>query len=527
MTWRHANRYSRALIAVLEDRRWGAVCAFVLAAVAMAPVLHAGFQPEDFGWLVLGHLSTSPWQLVAHNIDFVYFYRPVPMIFWWLTAHAFGTAAIWHNLADILLQAGNAALVCLLAARTARRDSAGWLAGIVFAALPAAAGTAAWQSDRFDPFALGFSLLALLAFETALEKKRASPNVGIFLLLALLSKEVAYATAAIMLCRLATRWLWRRESPPLLALNVVSAVAAALVLRRITSTTADTYLNMQDSAHAFVLGALGWWQQAHAAIGGFLPVPLLFGTVLVVLLAMALVAALARRQVTPSTALAWTGCGLLLFPAMLQWPVTSQVLIDEGSRAFTENLRFYYAASAGAALLLAAGYSQLQARNLRIGMWLGCILWAGFAFHVSRALTTRWAHAWRPLSDAYLTLGGELEHKSFPPGCRIYLDAPEWPDAFRNYADNIVKSRAAPDAPLQGCAIFAGELVYQTLVGADRCAAEYWPGLTLTTQHGVVLASRLGDLCFLQFATYRQEQLGQPLFRFRVAADGHAREIPD
>ena len=56
--------------------RWvlvAAAASFALAALLMLPVIHAGFHAEDFGWLALARLSTSPWALLAHNINFVYF----------------------------------------------------------------------------------------------------------------------------------------------------------------------------------------------------------------------------------------------------------------------------------------------------------------------------------------------------------------------------------------------------------------------------------------------------------------------
>lgn len=505
----------------------GAIVAFLIAAAAMAPVLHAGFQPEDFGWLALARLNASPWPLLTHNIDFVYFYRPLPLLLWWLTAHAFGTEAVWHNLIDILLHATNAALVGLLAARLSRNAVAGTLAGAVFATLPAAVGTAVWASDRFDPMALGFALLALLAFEDAVERRRSPIIVGLLLLFALLSKETAYVAAAIMLVRLAAQWFWRLEFNPKLLVSVLSATALALMLRQLTSTTAATALDMNQIAHNLVSGVIAWWRQAPSALVGFLPAnpAMIYLMAALLMIACVGIGMALRTRAQSALVRAWIGLGCLLLPALVQWPVTAEVLTNAGSRAFTENLRFYYAASAGLALLLAIGFAQLRSRFGKATMAASCLLWSVFAFAQSHAVSAHWAQQWGKLSNAYLRLGTELGQRSFPPGCRIYLDVPAWPDVFRAYADNIVKARAGVNASLQACAIFAGKPVYQTIVPAQRCTAQDWPGLELAQQKNILLADRIGNVCILQFANYRPDQLGAPLFRFRVDADGHATAI--
>jgi hypothetical protein len=127
------------------------------------------------------HLDV-PWPLLVDNIYFVYYYRATGMLFWWLAVQWIGTDAVWHNFLDLLLQAGNAALVALYAARAGRSTLAGLLAGACFACLPPAAGTAMWMSDRYDPLALLFGMLALLAFERALAGSRRAPIVGAVLL---------------------------------------------------------------------------------------------------------------------------------------------------------------------------------------------------------------------------------------------------------------------------------------------------------------------------------------------------------
>lgn len=502
----------------------GAAASFVLAALAMSAVLQAGFHPEDFGWLALARLSPSPWPLLAHNIDFVYFYRPLPLLLWWLGAHLFGTSAAAHNAIDVLLHALNAALVCVLAGRVTGRAGAGIVAGIVFATLPAGVGTAAWMSDRFDTVALGFSLLAFLAFEQALQRRQMALWTGLWLLCALLSKEVAYAAAAMMLLLAILRW--RDVSRGLLA-AVIAAPLIGIALRMASGTAIDVSLDVADPVQIVAMGFIGWWRQAPSALSGFLPAPglaILFG----LLLAGLALGALRARAWPRAWPLAVIGAGLLLLPAALQSPVTALVLTQDGSTASTENLRFYYMAGAGLALLIAAGYAALPSARERLAAFVVVMLCAGYGALTSHRLGTKWAEDWRAPSDAYLTLGDELGRQTFPAGCRIWLDTPVWSDAFRHHADTIVKGAAPVTAPVQTCAIFSGAQVYQTFVPADQCTTAQWPGLEFSERRGLPIAGKVGAVCMLQFLTYTTpEQLGSPLFRFHVDWNGHAQEVRD
>ena len=507
-----------------------ALASVALAVALMLPVIDAGFHEEDFGWLALARLSTSPWPLLAHNINFVYFYRPLPLLLWWLSAHVFGTHAVWHNALDVLLHALNAALVCVLAARVSGRVGAGALAGLLFASLPAGAATAAWMSDRFDLVALGFSLLALLSFEAALLRRQRPLWTALWLLCALLSKEVAYAAAAVMLARLALQW-WRDRvvAWELLAALVLTPLCA-LALRVLSGTTIGASLDVDDPLQAIAAGIGGWWRQAPSALSGFAPAPLWFGALVAALLLVTIwsVARARRKTSSPVRNLALIGAGLLLLPAVLQWPVTAAVLIHDDSRAFVVNLRFYYAATAGLALLLAAGYAALPRGVAQAGMFAAGLLTAICAGAFSYRLSGQWAQDLRGPSQAYLALGADLGARPFPAGCRIHLDTPAWSGSFRHHADTIIKATAPVDAPVQSCAIFSGEQVYQTFVPAPLCAAGQWPGLSFSERNGVAIAGSVGAVCMLQFVTYTApEQLGQPLFRFRVDAQGHAQEVRD
>ena len=497
-----------------------ALASVALAVALMLPVIHAGFHPEDSGWLALARLQHSPWPLLTQNIDFLYFYRPVPLLLWWLSAHLFGASALWHNATDLLLHATNAALICVLAARLSGERLPGLIAGLVFAALPAGAGTAAWMSDRFDPVALLFSLSALIAFDAALAGRRSPWWAGAWLLLALLSKEVAYASAVLLLAWIALRAWTRREWPLRLGAPIVLACIAALALRVLTATT-TAVLDIADPLGTFVAGVGGWWRRAPDALSGFqspsLAWPLLAGAIL------ALAAVASVRGGKRAWALAGCGAVLLAAPSLLQWPITALTLTHDDF-AFTENLRFYYLASAGFALL--AGAACASARAWRVSAVAACAILALCGLTQTHRLIQRWAHTWRPESKAAQRLGDELSTRDFPPGCRIALETRDWP-AFAPHADTIVKAVAAPDAPVQACVVFAGTQTYQNYIPAAVCDAAHWPGLPLARTPGLMSLQTLGNVCIARFAVWKPEQLGTPLFRFRVDSDGHAQEIRD
>ncbi len=504
---------------------WGPLVGFAIVIVATWSILHAGFHPEDFGTLAVVRRIDSPWSLVTGNIPFVYSYRPVPLLFWWLSVKLFDTTAIWHNVADMLIHGCNAALVGVLATRLTRQRAPGLIAAALFAALPAATATAAWMADRYDTIALLFSLLALLALEKAIAKRGSPWIVALLLLLALLSKEIAYAVAAIMLVQLIVLRPWRDKMLIVLFGAIAGSVALGLVLRLIKVAPLDTSLNTKDAVHAFWTGTLAWWSQSIAALNGFQPASTIFIAAIAILIVIAIVA-VARdvwRGRVGEFALVIISVGLLVLPALVQWPVTQYALSSDENLAFLENLRFYYFAAAGLALLVAAGYARLRTGWARILMTGVCAFALVCGIGLSRRVSAQWASSWRPASRVGLALGRDLSARAFPDGCRIYLESEKWPFAFQKHVDTIVKAVADPAASVQGCAIFAGALVSQTLVTNKTCDAAHWPGLVVREHDGIPLGGSIGNLCLLPFASWKADELGEPLFRFHVDADGHLR----
>lgn len=498
-----------------------------LAALAFAPALDAGFHPEDFSYLALMRHLESPWPLLVDNVFFVYYYRATGMLFWWLSVQLAGTDAWWHNLFDLGLHALNAALVSALAMRLAREPVAGLVAGAAFACLPAAASTAMWMADRYDPLALFFGLLALLAFERAMEgSRRALAWTGLWLLLSITSKEVAYAIAGLMLLRLLWRAWEQRLWNPWLALVVVAPVGIALLMRVLTVQQLESALSLTDLAGGAVAGTLAWWQRLPAAMSGFTTptawaTGLLAAVTTVSLLAIA-TGALARRD--DVVKLAVTGAVLVLAPSILQWPVTSLVLPHEGAVTHLVNLRFFHLAVAGVALLLGAGWLALGHRTLRVlfGIALAalCVVWFG----QTRDNARRWAHEQDARTPVYLALGRDLGALAFPPGCRIALDPAQLPPAIHPHIDTTVKAGVPRGAPILGCSVTAGRHAFVTLVDGGLCSPAHWPGMSTKTYGGKPGFQRVGALCAISFD--RADDGTQPATRLRFDVDAQGRVTP-
>jgi hypothetical protein len=506
---------------------WPMLVAAIAAIAAFWPALHAGITPEDFGWLVASRQLDSPWPLLSGNVFFVYFYRPIPLLLWWLSAQVFGANAVAHNALDAAIHGLNAALIARLAWRISNRMDATWVAGLVFACLPCAVGTALWMSDRFDPVALGFGIGALLAFERALVSRSHSIALGLLLLGALLSKETAYAIAGWLLLRMAWR-AWRRRTWRIdLWLAVLVPIGVALLLRVLSGTSVDTSLPAADVPSAMLTGVVAWWRRFPQALSGFFHLSgkvaistgallLFLAVVAVVLLALKNLHAEKKRE---AATLALCAAALIFAAPWLQWPITRLALGDVAGFDVPVNLRFYYLAAAGVALLLGACIAATRGMPRIASISLIVLICTAGAVH-SHLLSRLWTRDFSANSERHLQLSRDLAAHDWPTGCRIVLDAPTFDDDFRTHADIIAKSAAAPGATLMQCAVFAGTQVFTTIVDGELCSTDAWPGLAISKTNDKPVIAVLGNLCTLQFATPPSADDPRAL-HFGVSADGH------
>lgn len=505
----------------------------LVAAYAFLPALGAGITPEDWGWLALTRHLDDPSVAFRENAFYTYFYRPVGIVFWWITARLFGADGWWHGVANLLLHALNAALVARLANRLAqgRDDDAPWLpglvAGFVFACQPIGVGTAIWLSDRFDPLALCFGLAALLAGERALRRGRGATLVAVCLLPALLSKEVAYAVAAALYLRVFLHaWLGRARRYDIVVATT-AAVALALILR-VASDTGTQASGTQIGLGDFVAGWLAWWRGLPRALFGFAPtlsdIQVLFAVVCVAPLMAASIVAWQTRNDAATRCIA-IGLVLLAAPSVLQAPIV-RVAMASDAGLVPMNLRFYYLAAAGIALIATGIWLAYRHRAARIVLLvlLGVPL-LPVGLTLSRDVAAAWTATYATDGARITRMASALAQHEFTPGCRIELAMPDYSDDVRTHIDLMAKGVAPRGSSLLGCAVFAGRPVFVTLADERRCSATAWPGLRIAVVNGQdsvpqPLADRYGNLCTLQFVEPDHAQAGPGIFHFSVDAQG-------
>lgn len=501
--------------------------AFAVAAFAFMPALAAGFHVEDYAYVALMRHLPSPWTLLVDNIFFVYYYRATGMLFWWLSVQLAGTDAWWHNLFDLIVHAGNAGLLAVLASMLARNAVAGAVAGIAFACLPAAASTAMWMSDRYDPLALLFGMLALIAFERAIAGSRAAVIASaIALLLAIASKEVAFAVAALMFVRALVIAWQRRTLPIALLLAAIVPVAVALLMRVLTVQTLETSLGVTDLIDATLRGTIAWWQRLPAAVAGFHAVS---GTVIaliaiVAILALAAIALgiVARRPGV--SILAVSGALLVVVPSVIQWPVTSLVLPHDEALAFVVNLRFYHLAMAGLALLLSAAMLGLHSPPFRVVFAALLLPLCVGGVVLTRSTAHAWATVWAPPVAAYQSLASALDTRTYPSACRIRLDVRALPSPAVAHIDTIVKAGVPRHSSILHCSVTAAVPSHVTLVDAGVCDSAAWPAFGIRRFHDEPAVQRMGALCAISFDGQDNPAHDAARFAFAVAADGSIRE---
>lgn len=190
---------------------WLSHASLVAAALAFfvyLPSVAGGFVYDD-GELILRNPSIRSLHSL-HDLAVVLRYEPSrPLLnLTWALNYAFGGLAPWHyHLVNVLIHAGNAALVASLflwMARRLKRPEAGpaaLLGACVFAASPMAAETAAYVASRSSALSTLFTLASLRVATSVLDggpRRRLLPAMGFFLL-ALATKEEAAALPFLLI----------------------------------------------------------------------------------------------------------------------------------------------------------------------------------------------------------------------------------------------------------------------------------------------------------------------------------------
>ena len=344
-------------------------------------VSHAAFTGDDWHYFALLRHLDSPLDVFSLNIGGAYFYRPVALLFFWLSEAIFGINAAAHYGINIALHGWVAFEVAAFAAMlTRQREMSGWVATL-FLVLPATAATPLWISDRFDLIAtaamLGsVRLMAQWTQSSAASRGNRWGSVALALI-AFGSKETAFALVPAVLLLLT----WGSPRPlrtrfmtggVILVITALALCSRLLVLGGLNGGAGSAV-----AASALLDGTWLWFVRLPVAVqthGGLLAL----GTLAVGTVALAAARLLAREPftvepaATPSRLLLPVAALLLLMVGVViaQAPIALTALAGHVDALPTVSLRFYYAPLAASFILIAAAAAPL-ARDLKpVWLWL-------------------------------------------------------------------------------------------------------------------------------------------------------------
>lgn len=420
----------------------------LVAAALYASTLNDFFLADDLdllwrasreplgGWLVWPDPSRSTW------------FRPLPEALWRMNYVTGGLDPFAYRLTNLLLHVLNALLVSAIA-RLAYGSLPVWTAaGLAFAAFPRATGAVSWICGRYDVLAVTFVLLTVFVGIRTGAATRARAwllPIALTTLGALMSKEVAYILPA-----LCAALAWRPLAAP-------SGLGAPLLRWRVAMTTAAIVATML-AIRVAVFGGMGGYG-VHNQVSAMTP-----------LRPLQLLPAFlpAPDVIVPATGFAWLGLAALLLallawraPLWLAWMLLAVVpfanLVDFRV-PFFEYDRFFYLASVGWALALAAACRPEPGRPWRRVVALACV--AGIV--AASAVATRQRNrSWAVASDIAWNVQRTLTTRgpSLPVGTAI--DCSALPDniggayAYRNGCDAHVRL-AIPGDQVRGIRIVSG-----------------------------------------------------------------------
>lgn len=497
-----------------------ALLLLLAAFVAFQPMLGGWFWRDDLPLLAVVRMLDNPfWLLVSDHMLGMPYYRPVGLIFWWLSAALFGDAALAHYLINLGLHAGVALLLWRLIVRVTGRLWLGFGAALLFAVHPLTISTSVWLSDRFDLLAALFGLQCLCtAWAYRLHgERRALVMTLVWLLLALGSKEVAFA----LVPSIAVIWLWpggRASRTALLWLALAPALVLTARMLILGTFAAERLLGGRAIFDVLLQGLGSWFAMlpkylAYAPyVGGVGLASLILG---VLLLCAAAVwphlrhGTVARsREVTrvnDKSGNDWcavaTGVTLLLSTCFVQWPMTGALPV-RGPEVVVDS-RYYYLAACGLVLAIGALLARCTAPPQRrewgmfalVGVALLALVlpWAC----ASRQLATQFrqvsVHS-KPLFDAAERALIDLPK---PQPCRLFLLGTEDPD-FADYLDAAIKATLAEELGLDRCLIQTRHAPWQyVLEGSTSKAASLPPFQPVMVDGEPYPRSKIGNVAIL------------------------------
>jgi hypothetical protein len=214
-----------------------AAVAAVALAVVVAPFFAATtFVGDDHLFLAFARYAPNPLAAFVRDLHGGEYYRPLPMLLWWVLARAGGASPAPFAALGLALHGAAAAVLAALVRALGRPRAAAALAGALFLVAPQNLEAAYWYAASTDLLAAVFTLGALLALV------RGGAVVSALLALAAyLSKESALVLPGLAMLvvgaraapdRPALRWWGRLQAvAPHLALAVAVVVVRVRVLK--------------------------------------------------------------------------------------------------------------------------------------------------------------------------------------------------------------------------------------------------------------------------------------------------------
>jgi hypothetical protein len=530
-----------------QGLRRDAVVAFFMAMIVAFvywPGVNGFWGRDDFGVLAFVRLLGSPWPLFVHDHFPAagWVFRPLGFASMWLSQELFGTDYRANAMFDLALHIGvSLALFCLLR-RAGIARAVAFAVTSLFAAHPAAIGTALWWNGRFDLLASLFILIALYAAVAyRLERRlRMLALVLVAALAAMLCKEIGLVAVA----GVSVLWLlWARSDPghraTALRAVLLSWLCALLYLvwRWLVLGEFSHILTTLPLQDLMTQGLLSWLQNA--------PGYLTFWPRLHALSRVALAAALAGASLTAVMTVAGgrlrpglsqhadlilCGLCLLVLPALLQVPVAvwnaTALQADVSAIEAAMQSRLYYLGIIGTTIMLGGVLGALWERadkNLRIGIGLPC-LFALVAFAVtSHGAAHAFARRSLAISAVARDATAAVARIELPQaGCHVAFLDMQFPAEWSVYvsADSIVKALSPDLDHVKHCWFHSNSPAYfQAAPATAADAAPYHPYQTdgkpapWRTVGGVVIAylsapenPDLHDLAQMIFLRYRNGQ---------------------
>jgi hypothetical protein len=466
----------------------GGVCLWLAAATLLLLLIlvfraafGAYFVLDDFGMLAIVRFLDNPFEaFFREHIPGGLYYRPLGMLFWWLSERAFGTSAVPHYLINLLLHAGVAAALWGLLGRLCENRWVALVAAAIFALHPIGVGTTLWLSDRFDLLAL---LSGLLGLRAALAHSRSGSLQSRLATLALLgcsllSKEIALAC----FCAAAMLWLYSglAWAVRLRACAALLSVALGYVLVRmlvLSNPGAGDLLASSSPLQLFFQGMTNWttawldYSSYLARMDGWKWFASITGLALLAVTTMAAMTLpwrFRRRQAVLA------GATLFISTALLQWPLLGHFslrMTDSTSALdLVVNARYYYVSLAGALTLLSALISP-QCVELKWGRWLAvlaCVLmllpWLSESQRLTRSHREQ-TREQKVVVEAAVRAIAELKIPS--EGCQIYLlDTTLW--SFGWISDEAVKAMSPDLERISGCLIQTEHTPWYHIASIER-----------------------------------------------------------